>query len=74
MDVTNLAVIKNVAIKSFHCTEQSFYNAIFGAKGKDHAVNKLCNNETILQRNYRIMTIPWSFFYNSFVKLHGKKI
>ena len=27
---------------------------------------------TILQRNYRKMTIPWSFFYNSFVKFHGK--
>ena len=30
---------------------------------------------TILQRNYRKMTISWSFFYNSFVKfLHIKNI
>ena len=27
---------------------------------------------TILKRNYRKMTISWSFFYNSFVKFHGK--
>ena len=29
---------------------------------------------TILQRSYRKMTTSWSFPYNSFVKLHGKKI
>ena len=28
---------------------------------------------TILQKNYRKMTIKWSFLYNSIVKFHGKK-
>ena len=28
---------------------------------------------TISQRNYRKMTILWSFSYNFFVKFHGKK-
>ena len=29
--------------------------------------------EIILQRNYRKMTILWSFSNNSFVKFHGTK-
>ena len=29
---------------------------------------------TILQKNYRKMTILWSFSYNSLVKFHGKII
>ena len=32
-----------------------------------------CYKGTILQRNYRKMTIKWSFSYNSFVKFHDKK-
>ena len=32
-----------------------------------------CYKGTILQRNYRTMTILWSFSYNSFVKFHGTK-
>ena len=31
-----------------------------------------CYKGTILQRNYRKITILWSFSYNSFVKFHGK--
>ena len=34
---------------------------------------ELCYKETILQRNYRKMTIPWSFSNNSFVKFHATK-
>ena len=30
--------------------------------------------EQCLQRNYRKLTISWSFSYNIFVKFHGKKI
>ena len=37
-------------------------------------ISVLCYKETILQKNYRKMTISWSFFYFSFVKFHGKKI
>ena len=34
---------------------------------------ELCRIGTILQMNYRKMTITWSFSYNSVVKFHGKK-
>ena len=34
----------------------------------------LCYKGTILQRNYRKMTIVWSFSYNSYVKFYGKNI
>ena len=37
-------------------------------------INEMCYEGTILQRNYRKMTIKWSFSYNSFVKFHGKKL
>ena len=40
----------------------------------DQVICELCYKGTILQRNYRKMTIFWSFSYNSFVKLHGKKM
>ena len=40
----------------------------FGFIGMDQVIR-----ESFLQRNYRKMTISWSFFYNFFVKFHGKK-
>ena len=53
---------------------QILYNAIFGVhRNMDSVISKLCYKETILHRNYRKMTIKWSFSYNSFVKFHGKK-
>ena len=40
--------------------------------------NGQCYKGTVLQRNYRTMTISWSFHFpihfNSFVKFHGKNI
>ena len=36
-------------------------------------ISELCYKGTILQRNYRKMTIKWSFSLNSFVKFHCKK-
>ena len=39
----------------------------------DHVVSEPCYIGTILQRNYRKMTILWSFSCNSFVKIQGKK-
>ena len=36
-------------------------------------LSELCYKGTILQRNYRKMTILWSFSYHSFVKFCGKK-
>ena len=41
--------------------------------GMDCIIDKSCCEGTILQRNYRKMTISWSFSYNSFVKFHGIK-
>ena len=48
-----------------------------GSIGMDHVffINELCYKGTLLQRNYRKMTITWSFSYhNSFVKVCGKNI
>ena len=36
-----------------------------------HVTSEMCFKETILQGNYRKMTILWSFSYDSFVKFHG---
>ena len=42
----------------------------------DHVISELCNNGTILQRNYmylcRKMTISWSFRF-PLILFHGKK-
>ena len=45
----------------------------------DCVISESSNSETVLQRNYRKMTVSflkmkWSFSYNSFVKFHGKKV
>ena len=40
----------------------------------DCVISELCYKGTILQRNYRKMTILWSFSCNSFVKFQGKKM
>ena len=45
-----------------------------GSIGMDHVLSESCYKETILQWNYRKMTILLSFSYNSFVKFYGKNI
>ena len=40
----------------------------------DHVISERCYKVTILQRNYKKMTILWSFSYYSYVKFHGKEI
>ena len=47
-----------------------------GSIGVNHAISELYYKGTILQWNYRKMTIPsWSFSYNSVLcKIHGKKM
>ena len=57
--------------KSVQCSP--FIMIYLRSIGMDHVISELCYKGTILQRNYRKMTIPWSFSYNSFVKFHGKK-
>ena len=37
-------------------------------------INEVRYKGTILQRNYRKMTILWSFSYNSVVKFHVRKM
>ena len=39
-----------------------------------HVISESHHKGTILQRNYRKMTISWSFSYNSFLKCHGTVI
>ena len=50
-----------------------FITLCFGSIQMNHVINESCKNHegTILQKNYRKMTIQWSFSYNSFVKIHG---
>ena len=45
----------------------------FGSTENDFVISELCYKGTILQRNYRKMTMKWPFSYYFFVKLHGKK-
>ena len=45
-----------------------------GSIGMDRVISELCCKGTIFQRNYRKMTIQWSFSHNSFVKFYSKKI
>ena len=53
-------------------TLQSFYSNILGSIGMEGIISEWCYKGTILQRNYRKMTISWSFSYNSVVKLNKK--
>ena len=50
-----------------------FIMQYLGTIGMDRVISELCYRWTILLRNFRKMTILWSFSYNSFVKFHGKK-
>ena len=50
----------------------SFIAQYLGSIGMDHVISESCYKGMILQRNYRKMTILWSFSYNPFVKFHGK--
>ena len=45
-----------------------------GSVEMDLVISESCYKQTILQSNYRKMIILWSFSYNSFVKLNGKKM
>ena len=53
---------------------QFHYNAIIRSIGTDPVISKSCYIGTILQRNYRKVTIPWSFSYNSLENSMVKKI
>ena len=68
--------IKPIICKSFFKYVQCspFITIYSGFTGMDLVISESCYKGTILQRNYRKMTILWSFSYNSFVKFHGNKI
>ena len=56
-------------------TVQSLYSAMFGISViLDYAAIEFCYKGTNLQRNYRKMTIIWSFSYKFFIKFHGKTL
>ena len=48
------------------------YDTMFKPIGRDCVIRESCYKETILQKNSRKRTIPWSFSCNSFVKFRGK--
>ena len=54
-------------------TVKSLIAQCLGSIALDLVMSKSCYKGTILQTNYRKMTIKWSFSYKSFVKFHGKK-
>ena len=56
-----------------HIQFSPFIMLCFGSIGMDGALHEPCCKVTILQSNYRKMTIPWSFSRNYFVKYYGKK-
>ena len=60
-----------VIIKKAYIYSSPFIMLYLGSIGMDHVISRIMKR-TILQRNYRKMTILWSFSYNIFVKLHGK--
>ena len=45
-----------------------FIMLCLGSIGMDSVISESCYKGTILQMNYRKMTIKWLFSYNSFVK------
>ena len=69
-------VLEGVSLRQEQSTVQFLYNKkhVFGVTGMDYVVSGPFHKGTILQQNYRKMTIHDNFFYNSSVKLHGKKL
>ena len=52
-----------------------FIALCFGSIEMDHVISEPCYKRTILQWNYRKMTILWSFSYNFLLnKVRGEKI
>ena len=64
-------VAGNICMVDLQCSH--FITLYLGSIGMYHVISELCFQEAILERNYRKMTISWSFSYNSFVKSHRKK-
>ena len=61
----------SMGIHVIHCSPCK--TPCLGSIGLDDVISELCYKATILQRNYRKMTILWSFSYNSFVSIHCEK-
>ena len=63
--------VQGIYIYSTHVndnTVKSLY--MFGVDRNGPCYKQTCYKGTVLQRNYRKMTILWSFSYNSFLKFH----
>ena len=66
--------IKIVSMRKMNIQSSPFKMLYLGSIGMDHVISESYYTGVILQRNYRKMTMLWSFSYNSFVKFHGKNI
>ena len=55
-------------------TVQSLYNTMFGVHWNGPCYKWASYEGKILQRNYRKMSILWTFSYPSFAKFHGKNL
>ena len=62
-------VLQQAQLRQFTGIVQFLFSTMFGVHR-----NQPCYKGTILQRNYRKMTMKWSFSYNSFVKFCGQII
>ena len=71
---TCISCLRNLVLNAYVDTVQSHFNAIFLSIGMDHVIIEPYYKRTISQRNYRKMTISWSFSYNFFLKFHGKNL
>ena len=71
----NFSLVFVIFFKSNSLTIQHnpFIMLCLRSTGMGSVINEQHYKETILQRNYRKMTIKWSFSYNFFVKNYGKK-
>ena len=59
--------------KKKHVQCGPFITLCLGSVGMGCVISDLYHKKTILQRNYRKMTIKWSISYNFFVKFHGAR-
>ena len=66
--------MKNTDLLFIHVQCSPFKTLYLGFIGMDRVISGSCYKGIILQRNYKKMTISWSFSYNPFVKIHGKNI
>ena len=66
--------VETLTLPFFHKTQMQcnpFIMLCLGSIEMDGVTSDSCYKGTLLQRNYRKMTISWSFSYNFFLKIIG---